>query len=46
MLHHLTLTIIVFLIIAFMQVTGEELTGQVNDTNYFFFRFTRTNINS
>jgi hypothetical protein len=35
MLYRLTLTIIVFLIIAFIQVTEEELTGQVNDTNYF-----------
>lgn len=36
MLRHLTLTIIVFLIIAFIQVTEQDLTGQVSDTNDYF----------
>ncbi len=35
MLRRLTLTIIVFLIIAFIKITEQELTGQVNNTNYF-----------
>jgi hypothetical protein len=43
MYHHLTLTIISFLIIALIQVTEEELIDQVKD---FFFRLTRTNIQS
>jgi hypothetical protein len=35
MLRRLTLTIIVFLIIAFIKITEQELAGQVNNTNYF-----------